>query len=167
MSSTSGSSTGRPRTTAKRSSARRPCSWRGSIWSSRVGAGFRATSSWTRRSSRSRGPPKGRGTPARLGDRRAGDELRGLRLAPRGRVLVQRAAGGRSVEHPHELGVLGRHLLAIAVLDGGLEALRERLDRRSVAQVLEPLTGGRPDALLLLLDVRHLEKTPASRCGRA
>ena len=40
------------------------------------------------------------------------------------------------------------------------EALRQRLDRRAVAQVLEPLFSGDPDALLLLLDVRHLERCP-------
>ena len=43
------------------------------------------------------------------------------------------------------------------------EALRQRLDRRAVAQVLEPLVGGGADALLLLRDVRHSVKTPAQR----
>ena len=50
---------------------------------------------------------------------------------------------------------------ASPVLDGRLEALRQRLDRRAVAQVLEPLARGGADALLLLLDVRHGEKRPA------
>ena len=43
-----------------------------------------------------------------------------------------------------------------------LESLRQRFDRRAVAQILEPLTGSDPDALLLLLDVRHGVKTPAA-----
>jgi hypothetical protein len=45
----------------------------------------------------------------------------------------------------------------------GAQPPRERLRRRAVAQVLEPLLSGGPDALFLLLDVRHVEKTPASR----
>ena len=43
----------------------------------------------------------------------------------------------------------------------------KRLDRRAVAQVLEPLLGRGPDALLLLLDVRHGVKMPAPRAGRS
>ena len=70
----------------------------------------------------------------------------------RGRSSV-RAPGGR----PRSVGV--------AVRDGGLEALRERLDRRPVAEVLVPLPLLDQDALLLLLDVRHSRKCPLA--GRA
>ena len=45
----------------------------------------------------------------------------------------------------------------------GLEPLRQRLDRRAVAEVLVPLALGDPDALLLLLNVRHVEERPAVR----
>ena len=45
--------------------------------------------------------------------------------------------------------------------DRGLEAPPERLRRGLEAEVLEPLLGGGPDALLLLLDVRHSVETPA------
>src|SRR5207248_452256 len=48
-----------------------------------------------------------------------------------------------------------------------LQASRQRLDRRAVAQVLEPLASCGPDALLLLFDVGHDVKTPASRAARS
>ena len=51
--------------------------------------------------------------------------------------------------------MLGRDAL-LPFLDGLSEALRDRLDRRVVAQVLDPLLGGRADTLLLLLNVGHL-----------
>ena len=50
--------------------------------------------------------------------------------------------------------------------NGGAQAARVRLDRRDVAQVLEPLMGGDADPLLLLLDVRHSVKMPAPRAQR-
>ncbi len=53
----------------------------------------------------------------------------------------------------------------VALGDRGLEPARERLDRRAVAQVLQPLRGRDPDALLLLLDVRHGVKMPAPAGG--
>ena len=59
-------------------------------------------------------------------------------------------------------GALRRRLL-VPVRDGALEPSRHRLDRRAVAQVLEPLAGGDAHPLLLLLDVRHSVKTPAAR----
>jgi hypothetical protein len=51
--------------------------------------------------------------------------------------------------------MLGLDAFGVAVLDRPLEPLRERLDRRPVAEVLEPLARRRLDTLLLLLDVRH------------
>ena len=42
---------------------------------------------------------------------------------------------------------------------------RQRLHRRAVAEVLEPLLSRGPDALLLLLDVRHSVKKPATRAA--
>ena len=50
-----------------------------------------------------------------------------------------------------------------------IEPLRQRLDRRAVTEVLVPLADGNEDALLLLLDVRHLPSSvgmPAA-CGRS
>ncbi len=51
--------------------------------------------------------------------------------------------------------MLGRNGVRIAGVDGNAEPAEVGLDRRAVAQVLEPLAGGDLDALLLLLDVRH------------
>ena len=51
----------------------------------------------------------------------------------------------------------------VAAFGGGRETLRQRLDRRAVAEVLEPLLGGDPDALLLLLDVRHRRENARER----
>src|SRR6185503_16627521 len=105
---------------------------------------------------RPRAPARSRGSRARAALARcAGDDARSLRLLARRRVAVERAARDRTVDRPHELAVLRGDLLRVAVLDGALEALRERLDRRAVAKVFEPLARCRADALLLLLDVRH------------
>jgi len=41
----------------------------------------------------------------------------------------------------------------------------KRLDRRAVAEILEPLSRLDPNALALLLDVRHFERTPAAAGG--
>src|SRR5581483_1534048 len=98
--------------------------------------------------------------------RRAGDELRRLSLLPRRRVRVQRSARGRPVDHAHESAVLLGDPGGVALLDRGRKALRQRLDRRAVAEILRSLPLGDPDALLLLLDVRHGVKTPASRARR-
>ena len=65
---------------------------------------------------------------------------------------------GGLVDPAHERAVLGGDRVGVAGVDGGLEALRQRLDRRAEADVLHALALGRPDALLLLLDVRHIEK---------
>jgi hypothetical protein len=62
--------------------------------------------------------------------------------------------------------MLARYLVGIAVGGGSLEALRERLDRRAVAEVLEALPRLNLDALFLLLDVRHSRKRPQLRAGR-
>src|SRR5215211_7789871 len=86
---------------------------------------------------------------------RAADDALGLRLLAGGGVLVDRATRGRSVDRAYELLVLGLDRGCITVRDGALEPLRERLDRRAVAKVLEPLARRDADTLLLLLDVRH------------
>src|SRR6266511_3544837 len=86
-------------------------------------------------------------------------------LAPCGGVPVDRSARGRPVEPRDELLVLRGHARLVAVGDGRLQAACERLRGRAEAQVLEPLLGCGPDALLLLLDVRHLERTPADLAG--
>ena len=58
--------------------------------------------------------------------------------------------------------MLGVDALPVARLNGGLKALRERLRGRAIAEILQPLYAGGPDALLLLLDVGHRVKRPAS-----
>ena len=58
--------------------------------------------------------------------------------------------------------MLGLDAILVARLDGRRKALRERLGRRAVVQVLQPLLGGSANALLLLLDVRHGVKNPRS-----
>src|SRR5262245_65733803 len=85
----------------------------------------------------------------------AGDEARGLGLLAGRGVRVQRAFRGGAVDPPDERAVLGGDRVGVSGLDGDLEALGQRLDRRAVADVLVPLAAGDPDALLLLLDVRH------------
>jgi len=62
--------------------------------------------------------------------------------------------------------VLRVRRLHVARVGGRREALRERLDRRAVAKVLEALLGGDPYPLLLLLDVRHGVKMPAPAGAR-
>ena len=52
---------------------------------------------------------------------------------------MERATRRRAIDRPHELAVLGRDALGVAVGDRRLEALRQRLDRRAVAEVLDPL----------------------------
>src|SRR5207302_2220211 len=86
-----------------------------------------------------------------------------LCLLARGGVSVQRAAGGGAVDPADELAVLGGDRVVVAFGHGALQPAGERLDGRAEPQVLEPLFGGDPDALLLLLDVRHDAKTPAAR----
>jgi hypothetical protein len=78
---------------------------------------------------------------------------------------MESAARRCAVDPADELTVLGLDTLLLARGDGRFEPSRERLDRGAVAEVLEPLAGGGADALLLLLDVRHREKSP--RSGRA
>ena len=78
---------------------------------------------------------------------------------------MERPARCRAVDPADELAVLGLHALGLAGLDCRLETARERLHRRAVAKVLEPLAGGGANALLLLLDVRHRVKTPAVAGG--
>ena len=73
---------------------------------------------------------------------------------------------GRAVDRADELAMLGRNAVGIAFRCSDLEPLRERLDRRAVAEVLEALPRLDPHALFLLLDVRHSKETPAA-AGRA
>jgi len=70
------------------------------------------------------------------------------------------------VDRAHELTMLARDEIGITVRGCRLEPLRERLDRRAVAEVLETLPRLDPDALALLLDVRHSRKRPQLRAGR-
>src|SRR6476646_8572299 len=93
--------------------------------------------------------------------RTRGDHARGLRLRARSGVRVQRTTGGGAVDEHLQLLVLTVDHIGVATVDRRLEPAEVGLDRRLVAQVLEPLPGGYLDALLLLLDVRHEHRTVA------
>ncbi len=79
----------------------------------------------------------------------AAAQLRRARLLAGAGVLVQRAALDGLVDQPDQLAVLGLGGIVVATLDSSLEAAEVRLDRRRVAPVLEPLTLGAEDPLLL------------------
>jgi len=66
---------------------------------------------------------------------------------------MQRATGRRAIDGADELSMLGRDALGVAFAGGDLEPLRQRLDRRAVAQVFQMLSRLDPNALLLLLDI--------------
>ena len=100
------------------------------------------------------------------GDAGAGDEPRGARLLACCGVEMERAALRGAVDRAHEVAVLAGDALAVAVGDSRLEALRQGLDRRPVAEVLDPLPLLDQDALLLLFDVRHSRKRPHPRAAR-
>src|SRR5581483_10788099 len=68
-----------------------------------------------------------------------------------------------AIEPPDELAVPSLSLLRVAVRNRLGQAPHERLRGRSPAKVLLSLTSRLADALLLLLDVRHLGKRPAAR----
>src|SRR5439155_22731082 len=98
---------------------------------------------------------------------RAAEQAGRLRLLARGGIPMKCPPGRRPVDRAHELAMLGDRTLLVALGNGSLQASRQRLDRRAVAQVLEPLASCGPDALFLLFDVRHDVKTPASRAARS
>src|SRR5262249_28899791 len=93
--------------------------------------------------------------------RRARDESVGLGLPTCCGVPMNRAARRRAVEPRYEPPVFLGDRGLVAVVDGSLEPLRERLGGRAKTQVLHARLSGDPHALLLLLDVRHLVKEPA------
>src|SRR5262245_37431395 len=76
---------------------------------------------------------------------------------------MEGAARRRPVEPLHEFAMSRLGLLRVAVGDRLVEAPHERLRGRAPAEVLLPLPRRLTDALLLLLDVRHLGKRPATR----
>src|SRR5262249_48824746 len=94
-------------------------------------------------------------------------EARSLRLLAGGRVLVERSAGGGLVDPADELTMLRGHRLLVPVGYRPLQPSRQRLHGRAIAQVLEPLARSDPHPLLLLLNVRHSAKTPATRAERS
>src|SRR3954467_7931073 len=53
----------------------------------------------------------------------------------------------------------------VSCFSSGLEPLRQRLDRGAVVEVLVPLPRCDQDALLLLLDVRHLSSSVGMPAG--
>src|SRR6185437_12444918 len=93
----------------------------------------------------------------------AGGQLRRLRLAPGDGVAVECAARRGPVEPLDELPVTRLGFGRVAVRDRLGQAPHERLGGRAPAEVLLPLPRRQTDALLLLLDVRHLGKRPATR----
>src|SRR4029079_11080878 len=101
---------------------------------SREARGSRTSWSSSGRSSRSRS--RARRELRELGGR-AGGELGRLRLLARRGVPVERTAGNRAVDQLHELTVPALDGRGVAALGGGRETLRQRLDRRAVAEVLE------------------------------
>ena len=76
---------------------------------------------------------------------------------------MESAAGRGAVEPLGELAVPRLCLGRVAVCDRLVQAPHERFGGRAPAEVLLPLPGRLTDALLLLLDVRHLGKRPAAR----
>src|SRR6185312_17532849 len=89
------------------------------------------------------------------GDVLAADDPGGPRLAPGGRIAMDRPPGGGSVDQGDQPAVGCVDLLRIARLDSLVEASEERLDLRAVAQVLEALARRRSHSLGLLLRVGH------------
>src|SRR5438132_8211278 len=81
----------------------------------------------------------------------AQDEPGGLRLLAGGGVLVDRVSSGGAIEQHRQAAVGISHRLGLAGLDRLVEAAKQRLDLRAVAQVLEALARRQPDPLLLLL----------------
>jgi len=75
---------------------------------------------------------------------------------------MERSTCRRLVDRPDEPDVRRGDAVGVAVCDRIAQPPGERLHRRPVADVLEPILGGRADALLLLLDVRHFEAKPAT-----
>jgi hypothetical protein len=59
------------------------------------------------------------------------------------------------VDRPDEVAMLGLGLRSVAIGDGPLEPMEERLDPRRVAAVLEAFALGARYALFLRLDVRQ------------
>src|SRR6266576_652417 len=151
----------RRRTSRPMSSRTRSFGLPGSTWRSRAAAGWPESSSSAARSSTLPGRA------ARWPKLRAAEQPGCLRLLARGGVAVERPAGGRLVDRAHELAMLCGSTLLVPFGDRSLQALCQGLDRRAVAEVLEPLPSRGPDTFLLLLDVGHDVKTPAPRAGRS
>ena len=100
---------------------------------------------------------QGRGGAARgLG---AATQARRARLLAGAVVAVQRSALDGLVDRLDEHAVLGLGDIVGAVGNRPLQPAKVRLDRRRVAAVLEPLTLGTQDPLLLGVDVGHDERS--------
>src|SRR5581483_490719 len=93
----------------------------------------------------------------------AGRDLRGLRLPAGDGVAMERPVRGRLVEPAYELLVPRLGCGRVALVDGLAQPAHQGLRSRPPAQVFLPLPGRLADALLLLLDVRHLVERPARR----
>ena len=76
---------------------------------------------------------------------------------------MERAARRSPVEPLDELAVTRIRLLRVSFRDRVVETTHERLGGRAPTEVFLALPRGLADALLLLLDIRHLGKRPATR----
>src|SRR3954449_13207021 len=99
-----------------------------------------------------------------LGRGLAGTHAGGAALLAGARVAVQGAALDGLVDRLREGAVLGVGRRVVALADRGLEATEVGLDGRRVAAVLQALTLGPEDALLLRVNVRH--ERPSILAGR-
>ncbi len=81
---------------------------------------------------------------------------RGAGLLARAGVLVHGAALDRLVDRALQQPVLLGRTLLVAVSHGSLQAAEVRLHGRGIAAVLQSLTLGAQDPLLLRVDIRHL-----------
>ena len=73
---------------------------------------------------------------------------------------------GRHGESRHHEGHIIPLTLLVAVGNCAFQAFRQGLDRRAVAEVLEPLPSRRPHTFLLLFDVGHdVKKARCAGCA--
>src|SRR5918996_3467792 len=120
----------------------------------------RVTRTRSVRAARSAPLPAAPQTPERL--RLGRQQALRLRLLARRLVRMDRPRSRRLVEQSDELAMVPGRAIAVAVPDGLLEMLEERLRARAVAQVLQALARRGLDAALLLFDVRHAASDASS-----
>jgi hypothetical protein len=72
---------------------------------------------------------------------------------------VQRTASRSAIDPADELTMLDPRAVSLTATDSGFEPARQGLHRGAVTEILQTLARCDPNPLLLLLDVRHREKT--------